>query len=167
MAEYQNKNNTMKKYIIATVVVLAAGIGAFYGGMTYGKSQASIIQDTSRNFPAGSGQNFQRSITDRNGGAGGGFISGQIIAADSQSITVEFRNSNSTNSASSTKIVFLSDSTPVMKTVSGTIDDLTIGENVTVVGTPSSDGSITAQSIQIRPTNGLEGNPRRQTNPQP
>ena len=152
----------MKKYIAVIVVVLAVGIGAFYGGMMYGKSQ-SCAQSTLRNsLPGGQnfgGQNFQRGTTGRNGGAGGGLISGQIIAKDNQSITVEFRNSSSTSSASSTKIVFLSGSTPIMKSVNGTADDLTPGTNVTITGTANSDGSITAQSIQIRP-NSPQPSPR-------
>jgi len=145
----------MKKYIAAIVIVLAVGIGAFYGGMMYGKSRSSA-QSTSRNsLPGGQnfgGQNFQRGTMGRNGGAGGGgFISGQIISKDSQSITVEFRNGSSTASASSTKIIFLSNSTPITKSVSGTADDLAVGVNVSIVGTTNSDGSITAETIQIRP----------------
>jgi hypothetical protein len=143
----------MKKYIAVIVIVLAVGIGAFYGGMMYGKSQSSAQSTLRNSLPGGQnfgGQNFQRGTMGRNGGAGGGLISGQIIAKDSQSITVEFHNSSSTSSASSTKIVFLSGSTPITKSVNGTADDLTAGTNVSVVGTQNSDGSLTAQSIQVR-----------------
>jgi len=142
----------MKKYIISIVAVVIVGVTAFYGGMMYGKSQANSSQTASRGAFAGA-QNFAgtRGRSGGFGGNGGGFISGQIISKDSQSITVEFRNGSSTASASSTKIVFLSGSTPIMKSINGTADDLTPGTSVTITGTANSDGSITAQSVQIRP----------------
>ncbi len=149
----------MKK-VIFPVIVIIVGLAAFYGGMTYGKSQASSNQNASRDAFAGA-QNFAgvRGRSGGSGGNGGGFISGQIISKDSQSITVEFRNGSSTASASSTKIVFLSGSTPIMKSVNGTADDLTPGTSVTITGTANSDGSITAQSIQIRPASAQPTSP--------
>jgi len=38
-----------------------------------------------------------------------------------------------------------------MKAAQGSMSDLSIGENVTVTGVTNSDGSITAQSVQVRP----------------
>jgi hypothetical protein len=74
----------------------------------------------------------------------GGFTGGAIIGIDEKSITVKLRDNSS-------KIVFVSSSTEVMKSAQGSILDLVIGEQVTVSGTPNSDGSITAQSVQVRP----------------
>ncbi len=157
----------MKKRIITIVGALIVVIAVFYGGMIYGKSQTGTKSPSSGTSAGGQGFGTGRM---RNGGSGGGnsggFVSGQIISKDNQSIIVELSNGSSTSSGNSTKIVLVSNSTPITKSVNGTLDDLTTGENVTVVGTANSDGSVTAQSIQIRPTNSPAGNPGQQANPQ-
>ncbi len=78
------------------------------------------------------------------GGAVGGFVSGEVISQDSQSITVKLKETG-------TKIVFFSTSTQIMKTSSGSISDISVGSNLTITGKPNADGTLTAQSIQIRP----------------
>jgi len=132
-----------KKILIKIIVVavIAAGAG-FYGGMKYGESTAT---QTSANLIANfRGQQAGVGSASRGMGQNGGFAGGQIIAKDATSITVKLQDGSS-------KIVFVSGSTPVMKSVQGSLSDLAVGENVTVVGTTNSDGSITAQSVQVRP----------------
>lgn len=128
----------MKKNILvisAIIVLVAVGGGAFYGGMLYGKGQAR---------PAGfTGGNFQTRVN-RPGSNGSNFISGNIISKDNTSITVQLPNNGS-------KIIFYSDATQINKSATGTSADLSTGTLVSVTGTTNSDGSITAQSIQIRP----------------
>lgn len=136
--------------IVAALVALAVG---FYGGMQYGQSvapQANPQQQAgapSDRFPGGMG---------RRGGAGqnGGFTGGEVIAKDGTSIIVKLRDprqSTSTDAQGGSKIVFVSSSTAVMKSVEGSLSDVAVGEQVTVSGSANPDGSITAQSIQIRP----------------
>jgi hypothetical protein len=132
----------MKKYIVTIVLVVVVGAGAFYGGMLYGKPQAGTRGIGSFQRGANGGMPGT-GIGGAFGGANGGLIAGQIISKDSQNITVALRN------GSSTKIVFFSGSTQIMKSASGTVDDLKDGEEITVIGTTNPDGSITAQSIQI------------------
>ncbi len=87
-------------------------------------------------------------------------IGGEVIAKDMTSITVKLRGTQTDNSAGS-KIIFLSDATQVTKSAQGSTTDLSIGTQVSVFGTPNADGSVYAQSIQIRP----EGGPRSSTTP--
>ena len=110
--------------------------GSFYGGMTYAKSQTPA-RPTAGQFGAGR-TGFAR------GGAGGGATAGQIVTADSTSMTVKL-------ASGSTQLVLLGSSTTIAKSVAGTQSDLTPGTTVIVTGTSNSDGSITANSIQIRP----------------
>ena len=51
----------------------------------------------------------------------------------------------------SSKIVFYSESTKIQKTADGTGANLAIDQEVTASGAANSDGSLTAQTIQVRP----------------
>lgn len=136
----------MKKNIIITVViVLIVGAGAFYGGVRYDQSTtAATRQARLQQFGAAGTQNFQSGAQRGTQANGAGFTSGDIISKDATSITVQMRDGGS-------KIVFFTDSTPIMKTASGTPQDLVNGQYVMVTGSANQDGSITAQSIQLRP----------------
>ncbi len=138
----------MKKTIIIFIIVAALiGGGAFYGGMVYGKSQSGSTRNFANGARQGLGVNgaggFARNGTGATGN--GNVVSGQVIAKDDKSITVQLPN------GSGSKIVFLSPSTQIMKTATGSTSDLQIGENLSVNGQANSDGSVTAQTIQIRP----------------
>lgn len=129
----------MNKKII-TIVVGVVLIGAsFYGGMVYGQSKSSA---TAQGFRAG---NFAGNVNGARAGAraGAGAAGGEILSKDATGVTIKLQNG-------STKIVLISGSTPIMKTVLGASTDLKIGEQINAVGTANSDGSITAESIQIR-----------------
>ena len=49
------------------------------------------------------------------------------------------------------KIVFFSNSTEISKMTDGLIDDIEIGKQVMVGGDQNSDGSYTAETIQLSP----------------
>jgi hypothetical protein len=49
----------------------------------------------------------------------------------------------------SSKIILLTDTSEINKTEEGSIEDLSEGTKITVFGQENSDGSITAQNIQI------------------
>lgn len=139
----------MKKIIpIFIAALLVVGAGAFYGGMKYGqaKKPSATLGQWGAQLPSGNLQNGSGAGARINGGSknGGGLIAGEITAKDDKSITVKSQDGSS-------KIIFYSDSTEIGKSISGVLNDLVIGGNVTVMGKTGQDGSITAQSIQIRP----------------
>ncbi len=132
----------MKKKIIWVVIGIIVLVGVFYGGVSYGKSQTVSTSGTS------GAAAFAGARTRGAGGTGfGGATVGQIISEDATSITVALPNGGS-------KIVFLDSTTPITKQTSGTMSDLVIGTNVSVIGATNTDGSVSAQSVQIRPNMG-------------
>ena len=148
--------NKLIAIVIATAVVV--GGGAFYGGMKYAQSkvpQGRLSQADFQNLQNFSPEERQQRLQElganaggfrggQRGGNAGGFTTGEIISKDDKSVTVKLRDGGS-------KIVFLSDSTEITKSAAGTLSDLEVGKNISVNGTTNSDGSITAQLIQLRP----------------
>jgi len=143
----------MNKQIIVTIaVVVIVGGGAFYGGMKYQQSKNPMSGLSRQNFQnlsekqrqqlqANAGAAFQGETNRANGQS---FLTGKIIAKDAQSLTLEIQDGGS-------KIVFYSETTTIDKFTSGSLADLEAGKSVTVNGKANSDGSLTAESIQIRP----------------
>ncbi len=134
-----------KKIIIPMIVValVAGGLG-FFGGSQYSRRGSQIsamgrggqFAQFTGGGPAGAGRN-------RATNAAGGFMSGEVLSQDAQSITLKLQDGGS-------KIVFVSTSTPIMKLVTGSSKDITVGTRMTVNGIVNSDGSFTAQMIQLR-----------------
>jgi len=130
------KNSHVVIIVVVVAVIFAAG--GFYGGMQYA---ASARKSAFGNFPGGAASG---TAARRSGAANAGFINGNILSVDSGSLTIALR-------AGGSKIVLFSSSTEVGKFVSGVTSDLVVGQNVMVTGKANNDGSLTAQSIQVRP----------------
>jgi len=136
--------NKKKIFAIGIVVVIIAGGAGFYGGMKYQQSVvAGQRSQAARQFGANASANIPGRRVD--GQTGQNFTSGEIIAKDDKSITIKLR-------AGGSKIIFFSDTTKIAKTTDGSSADLKIGENVVVTGNSNSDGSVTANSIQLQPS---------------
>lgn len=146
-----------KLIIIIIAVVVVVGGGAFYGGMKYAQGGGARGQFSRSNFQNLSPEERQQRVQElgANGAGGmgargsmnsGGFTAGEIISKDASSVTIKMQDG-------STKIVLVGSSTQVMKSTTGSFNELTTGANVTVTGTVNSDGSVTAQVIQLRPFN--------------
>lgn len=71
-------------------------------------------------------------------------VSGEILSIDDTSITVKMPDGGS-------KIVMISEKTTMNKASSASKSDLKVGSQVAVFGQDNSDGSVTAQSIQLDP----------------
>jgi hypothetical protein len=135
-------------WITVVVVALVVGGGGFYAGETYQAGQAPAAR-TGSAFAGRTGTGAAgfagRAV------AGGGATFGTIVAKDASSITVQLPSSTSTTATTGSKVVLYDSSTQVQELQSVAASGLTVGQSVTVTGTANSDGSITAQSIQVRP----------------
>ncbi|MEI6288398.1 MAG: hypothetical protein WCP18_02310 [bacterium] len=149
--------------LVAIIVAVVFGAGGFYGGMQFSKGKNSTPNFAGGNFRGGANAGAgMAGGAQRRGQAGGGFVNGQILSADANSLTIQLRQGNNatgTTANAGSKIVLFSDATEVGKFVSGTPADLVAGANVMVTGKTNTDGSISAQSIQIRPIGAPNGGP--------
>lgn len=129
------------------IVLVSAGLG-FYGGTIYQKSQKVI-----GNFTAGSqlgdrngrmGMQRQGDQLGNMGRLGNRQMGGEITAIDDKTMTVKFQDGSS-------KIVLLSTTTTINKSVEASTSDLQVGTKVSVFGPQNQDGSITGQNIELDP----------------
>ena len=127
--------------IVGTIVMaIIIAMGSFWGGMQYQKNRTPIATERA------GGQGFRGQGQGR-GGSIGGFVSGTVLSKDATSITIKMPQGG-------TRIVLYSSSTQVGKAVQGIPSDLAVGQTVSAQGTSNSDGSLSAESIQIRPPAG-------------
>jgi len=142
----------MDKKISVIILVVVVAIVGFYAGVKYqGGKTPDLEAMMSARFSQdqGAGEHVAGIRAGRfSGGAGGEFTAGKIISKDDQSITVELIDADE---GSGSKIVFFSESTNITKTEAGIADDLAVDTQVMVTGTANEDGSITSETIQIRP----------------
>lgn len=134
----KNKNKIIAIIVVSFILTVAI---SFYCGSKYSQSnngarQGGIRQNGGMTMNPGSRQNNQ----------GGGFINGEIASKDDGTMTVNIKNGGS-------KVVLFSDKTTVSKSVEGSLSDLSVGGSIMITGTQNQDGSVSAQSIQIRPAN--------------
>jgi len=137
------KNN----YLMTVILVIVFAGAGFYGGMKYQQSKSQTFtgqfnnrQEGMRNNPQGNGAGTLKNI----GMNRGGFkpVAGEIISADDKSITVKLEDESS-------KIILINDKTQINKAETVNKSELKAGEQVSVFGSKNTDGSVTAQNIQL------------------
>jgi len=147
--------------VFIVTLLLAGGI-SFYGGVKYGGISSATLQGQGQYVSRGSFQNLtqeerQQRFAEMGGGekgdigarfknggsANGGFMNGEVVLKDDTSLTVKLRDGGS-------KIIILSSDTVVIKSATGTSEDLLVGGQVTVTGEADSSGVITAKTIQVK-----------------
>lgn len=133
----------MQKNKITIIVGVACIVVGLVGGFFIGK--ASGGNKLAGNFASGA-----RQFGARNGSQSGLLVVGQVSAVDAQSVTVTLRDGGS-------DVIFYSTSTPITKSVEASSSDLAVGQNVIVSGSQNSDGSLTANNVQIRSGNQMPG----------
>lgn len=144
----------MKKIWIGLAVallVVAVGGGAFWAGMSYGKSQArqDVVGLMQERFGARGGQFLGPGQLPEGGqlpqgGQGdttqfGGGISGTIEAVEGETLVI--------NTDDGIIRVQTTDTTLIEKNMSVGVGDLEVGEMVVVSGPQNEDGSVTARSV--------------------
>lgn len=129
--------------ILLTVGLLIGFAGGFYFKTYQQSKQRSNFMNGNSNT-----QRFVPNGSNRENGQGrvnfGGATEGDIISIDEKSITVKLLDG-------STKIIFLGDTTNYSNISDSKKEDLKIGIKVAVFGSPNTDGSLTAQRIQLNP----------------
>ncbi len=142
------KDKGNSNIIIAIIVSLVVGaLAGYFGGQYISQSQR---QARFAQFGVGQGGGLRQypggGPAAGASGARQGFrpVSGKIISADKNSITVQLADGSS-------KIIILSDKTAINKAEKVDQSALTVGTTVAVFGTDNSDGSVTAQNVQINP----------------
>ena len=149
---------TNKLIVIIILIVVIIGGGAFYGGMKYVENNSPVggqhysNQGDFQNMQNLSPQERQQRLQEMSGNAGGislrqgfggqGFTVGEIIAKDDKSITVKLGDGGS-------RIIFFSDVTEITKSAKASMNDINVGAEIRVNGSQNTDGSVTAQSIQL------------------
>ena len=132
-----------KTIIISAVAAIAAGGIGFFSGTIYQKNAAKTDSPFGNGRDRGQQMGFAGGASG-NRANGGGMTTGEILSIDGQAMTIKLPDGGS-------KIVLFTDTTPVTKTVSTDKAGVKVGENVVVSGKSNQDGSLSANSIQIRP----------------
>ena len=125
--------------LITIIAIIVVGAGGFFGGMKFQQNQTSQgDRNGNGQFQRQSGQNFRP-------------VSGQIISVDDIGITVKMRDGSS-------KIVIIPNSASISKPTEASKSALKTGEQVMVMGKSNSDGSVTAQIVQLNPVSRNQNN---------
>jgi hypothetical protein len=146
--------NLLARRPVQIIVGVVVALALFGGGYAFGSSQAPSA--TTAATTGSSGPTTSRG--NGGGAAARGLTNGQILAVNSDSITVTVRSggANGASPTTSTQLVLVGSGTRVVRTVETDVKltDLKVGDTVTVAGTPdTSTGTVSASTIVVGGTN--------------
>jgi hypothetical protein len=137
--------------LIVSMLLIAVGVGAFFGGISYQKGRQSNpvgVEDVAQSGRASPGQPGDVNGPMSGGGPG---VMGEVTAVSSSSISVKDTKTGSSSTYSITS------STKVLNNgQAATISDIKVGDSVIVV--PNTSQSGVADQIMLAPAKG-GGNP--------
>lgn len=134
-----------KKYLnigAATVALLAAGAGAVYAIYPFGQPviDPRMGADTQSGGLLAEQTNGDKNSKDLCGGTGG---NGEIVSLGDNSFTLDLKNGRN-------QIIKLINGAEISTPIGpGSMTDLKVGDRVTLVGGPNSDGTFTAEAIFV------------------
>ena len=147
-----------KNLVITGLVLVIVAAGSFFAGAKYQSLKTRLKGEFGavRMMGGDDDQVFFRNGQAGQVGMGRGItmgfrpVAGEIISSEDGSITVKLTDGSS-------KIVTITDDTTINTAAEASASDLKTGESVAVFGTQNSDGTVTAQSVQLNPErHGLE-----------
>src|SRR5438105_7204901 len=146
--------NVLARRPVQIVVGVVVALALFGGGFAFGSSRAPAA--TAAGATGSTGTTGLRGGSGANGGGAAqrGVSNGQILAVNSDSITISIRTggANGASPTTSTQLVLVGSGTRVVKTVETDVKltDLKVGDTVTVAGTPdATSGTVSAQTIVV------------------
>jgi hypothetical protein len=128
------KNNQI---ILVAILVVLVGGGAFATGYKVGQIKNRVTI----------GQRMENGIGRQQGGGkmmGARNQAGEVTAVDDKSITLKMIDGSS-------KIIILTNKTAVTKSTETTKTEIKVGSKIATFGTTNSDGSVTADTIELDP----------------
>jgi hypothetical protein len=158
--EQDMKKNILIPMIIIGVIVLVAGaaVGGFFGGKAYERNQANTVRNNFmrdrgiQGFDPNAAPNASQNGANFQAGGFGRGATGEVKSLDGNTLTL---TSNGTDT-----VITLSDTTQIVKTISGTTADLTAGQQVMVTGERDANGNITtATQVTILNTSSTGNTP--------
>ncbi len=142
--------------LVLAVILIGA---SFFAGTKYAESRSPAGNRFAAGQPGGAGRGAfgaapgaggQAGAAGRNmfrgaGGAGGNMTAGEVSKIENGMLTLKTADGGS-------RLIVMSSSTKVMQMSEINLDALKATTPVMIMGTANSDGSVTAATIQIRPT---------------
>ena len=156
--------NVLARRPVQIIVGVVVALALFGGGFALGTSRAPVAA-TASGASGATGAFAGRGAGGVGGAANGGAAAaqrgvsnGQILAVNSDSITISVRaaGANGASPTTTTQLVLVGTGTRVVKTAETDVKlaDLKVGDTVTIAGTPdTASGTVSAQTIVIGGTN--------------